>query len=412
VSAPARPSIPTIAPPKRATRTIGHRPRMARFLRVLLTVTALTHVPVATGVAEFARRMGWRSPWLVGLAWGAAGVVLFLGRARAGMSDSPRSSARVRALDLPYYVHWCACVWTLIPATVATLVAPVIDLARGVPVEAPLGFYMWTYAAGLVVCGYGILVRRRWFRVKRLEVTLEGLDPAFDGFRIAHLSDLHIGSMTPRSWAERWVRAANRNAPDLAVVTGDMVSSGTMFHGDIATVLGTLHAKHGTLVSMGNHDYFGDGEPLISLLVGAGVRVLRNEGFVLEHGGAKVYVAGIDDTWTRRDDLGRALAHRPEGMTTVLLAHDPERFRLAAKQGVALTLSGHTHGGQIGVPFVYRWASLASFTHHFNVGLYKKGKSVLYVHPGLGTTGPPMRLGIAPAVVMITLRSGPVSQAR
>jgi predicted MPP superfamily phosphohydrolase len=157
---------------------------------------------------------------------------------------------------------------------------------------------------------------------------------------------------------------------------------------------------------MGNHDYFGDGEPLISLLAGAGVRVLRNEGFVLERGGAKLYVAGIDDTWTRRDDLGRALADRPAGMTTVLLAHDPERFRLAAKQGVALTLSGHTHGGQIGVPFFYRWASLSSFTHHFNIGVYRKGKSFLYVHPGLGTTGPPMRLGIAPAVVIITLRAG------
>jgi hypothetical protein len=382
---------------------------MARFLRVLLTVTAITHLPVAAGVAEFARRMGWRSPWLVGIGWATIGVLLFVGRARAGMSDRPRSAARVRALDLPYYVHWCACVWTLIPALVATLVAPIVDVVRGVPVAAPLGFYMWTYGAGLLVCGYGILVRRRWFHVKRLEVTLEGLDPAFDGFKIAHLSDLHIGSMTPRAWAERWVRAANRDEPDLTVVTGDMVSSGTAFHGDIAEALGGLRAKDGVLVSMGNHDYFGDGEPLISLLGRAGVRVLRNEGFVLERGGAEVYVAGIDDTWTRRDDLTRALAERPDGMATILLAHDPERFRLAAKQGVSLTLSGHTHGGQIGVPFLYRWASLSSFTHHFNIGFYRKGKSILYVHPGLGTTGPPMRLGIAPAVVILTLRSRPAS---
>ena len=89
----------------------------------------------------------------------------------------------------------------------------------------------------------------------------------------------------------------------------------------------------------------------------------------------------------------------------VLLAHDPERFRQAAKRDVALTLSGHTHGGQIAVPFFSRHLSLSHLTHHFHQGLYKIGRSTLYVHPGLGTTGPPVRLGVAPAVAVITLRA-------
>ena len=75
------------------------------------------------------------------------------------------------------------------------------------------------------------------------------------------------------------------------------------------------------------------------------------------------------------------------------------------EHGVALTLAGHTHGGQIALPFLYRWVSLARIAHRFNVGLYRKGDSWLYVHPGLGTTGPPMRLGVAPAVVILTLRA-------
>jgi len=156
---------------------------------------------------------------------------------------------------------------------------------------------------------------------------------------------------------------------------------------------------------MGNHDYFGEGE-LISLLTARGARVLRNEGVVLERGDARLYLAAIDDTWTKRDDMARALADRPANAPAILLAHDPERFTAAAKRDVALTLSGHTHGGQIAVPFLYRWLSLSHLTHHFHVGLYERGKAKLYVHPGLGTTGPPMRLGIAPEVVMITLRAG------
>jgi predicted MPP superfamily phosphohydrolase len=156
---------------------------------------------------------------------------------------------------------------------------------------------------------------------------------------------------------------------------------------------------------MGNHDYFGEGEPLVSLLAQRGVRVLRNEGVLLEREGKPVYLAGIDDTWTRRDDLDRALRERPDAATTILLSHDPERFTQAAARDVALTLSGHTHGGQIAFPFLSRWVSLSHLTHSFHQGLYKKGDATLYVHPGLGTTGPPMRLGVAPAVVILTLRA-------
>jgi predicted MPP superfamily phosphohydrolase len=363
------------------------------------------HLPFVAAVYEVARRAGSSSPSLVAWLAGLAGALLFIGRARAGAADAPRGRFIPLFVDIPYFIHWCACVWCIVPSLVSLVVAPIACIAQGKPIALPLGFYMWTYAAGLIVCGYGILVRRRWFVVKDVDVKVKGLDPSFDGFTIAHLSDLHIGTLTTKAWGERWTRAANARNPDIAVVTGDMVTSGIAYHKDIAEVVATLKAKDGVYVAMGNHDYFGEGEPLVSLINARGPRVLRNEGTVLTRGAARLYLAAIDDTWTRRDDMKKALADRPEGVPTILLAHDPERFRQAAERGVELTLSGHTHGGQIAFPFLYRWISLSHIAHHFHVGLYAKGDAQLYVHPGLGTTGPPMRLGVAPAVVMLHLRA-------
>jgi predicted MPP superfamily phosphohydrolase len=379
--------------------------RMSRMLRILLLITLGMHVPVALAMSEVARRLGSRSPWMVGVAWAAAGVALFAGRARAGMPDRRRNGAMVRFVDIPYFIHWCAALWTLIPAVVETLFVPLVEVVRGFPVRLPMGAYMWTYLSGLVVCGYGILVRRRWFRVIEREVRVSGLDARLDGLRVAHLSDLHLGTLTPKSWAMAWVRAANRRAPDLAVVTGDMVTSGTAYHEDIAEAVSALKAKMGVFVSMGNHDYFGEGEPLVSLLRQAGVRVLRNEGQIIERAGGRLWLTAIDDTWTRRDDLAQAMRGRPEGAVTVLLAHDPERFDRAADAGAELVLSGHTHGGQVAMPFLYRRLSLASVAHRYNVGFYRRGRSTLFVHPGLGTTGPPMRLGVAPEVTILVLRA-------
>jgi predicted MPP superfamily phosphohydrolase len=396
----------TSTAPQEQPYRVRRRARISRFLRILLTITVIMHVPVGLAVAELARRAGLGAPWLVGFLWAVVGTGMFLGRARAGMAEHRRHEAMVRFVDIPYFIHWCAAVWTLIPSVVETIALPLVDLARGVPAHLPMGAYMWTYLSGLVVCGYGVLVRRRWFRVVEREVRVPGLDPRLDGLRIAQLSDLHVGTLTPKSWALRWARAANAQAPHLAVVTGDLVTSGTTFHEDIAESVAALRAEMGVFVSMGNHDYFGEGEPLISLMRARGVTVLRNEGRVLERDGAKLWLAAIDDVWTRRDDIEAAMRGRPEGAPTVLLAHDPVRFDAAADAGAELVLSGHTHGGQIAVPFLVRHLSLASLAHKYNVGIYRRGRSTLHVHPGLGTTGPPMRLGAAPEVTILVLRAG------
>ena len=220
---------------------------------------------------------------------------------------------------------------------------PAVALVRGRSPALPSTFVLAAYLLGFVISVYGVFVRRVWFVTEEVDVPIPGLDPRFDGYRIAHLSDLHIGTMTPKETGLRWTRAANRAAPDLAVITGDLVTSGTLFYDDIAAVVGDLRARDGVFVSMGNHDYFGDGEPLVKKLRATGAKVLRNEGLLLERGASAdgqphgLWLSAIDDTWTRRDDLERALEKCPATASAILLAHDPARFPAAAAKGVALT---------------------------------------------------------------------------
>ncbi len=401
--------LSSVPPPHVAARAVGKRPRMSRFRRVVLAITAATHLPFLVAVFAVLERRevaAWLS-WLVATAAYALGVYLFLGRAEHIANDEPRSVTTIFFFDVPYYIHWSACIFCLVPSIVYLAGEPIVDAIRGAPIGPTSGFFMWTYAAGLVVCGYGILIRRWWVVTRRLDIQVRNLDPRLDGYRLVHLSDLHVGALTPPWWAKRWIDRANGERGDAVVVTGDLVTSGVAFHGEIAKLIGGLRGKDGVFCSMGNHDYFGAGEPLISLMRAEGVNVLRNQGVVIERDGASLFLTAIDDTWTKRADLDRALEARPENVPTVLLAHDPDRFPQIAKRGVDLVLSGHTHGGQIAVPFLARYINASKLAHHFHVGVYKDGDSTLYVHPGLGTTGPPIRLGVAPAVVVLTLRAAP-----
>jgi predicted MPP superfamily phosphohydrolase len=380
---------------------------MSRFRRFLLAITAFCHLPFVVAVACFCYRAGAGLALAVpiGISAGALGVYLFSGRAEKVANDAPRSFRETFFFDVPYYVHWSACVFCLVPSLVYMIVAPIVAAIRGVALTPSAGFFMWTYVMGLFVSFYGVTIRRWWFVTRNVDIPVRGLHPQLEGYRIVQLSDLHVGALTPPWWAKRWIDRANEVAGDVVVVTGDLVTSGIAFHEAIADLIGGLRGKDGVFCSMGNHDYFGEGEPLISLIRATGAKVLRNEGVSIDRAGAALYLTAIDDTWTKRADVDLALSARPPGVTTVMLAHDPDRFPQIAKRGVDLVLSGHTHGGQIAFPFLGRWINASRLAHRFHIGLYEEGDSTLFVHPGLGTTGPPIRLGVAPAIVVLTLRA-------
>ncbi|SEU35241.1 metallophosphoesterase [Stigmatella erecta] len=240
-------------------------------------------------------------------------------------------------------------------------------------------------------------------RLRKRVVRIEGLAPELEGYRIGQISDVHCGPHAPEARVSSWVARLNALDLDLVTVTGDLITQGASHVEAVARALGGLRAKDGAFACMGNHDYFTDGEHLIRELERRGVSVLRNRGVVVNRGNAQLYVAGVDDTWTSRDDVARALANRPEGVPAVLLAHDPNLFPQAQARAVELTLSGHTHGGQLAVPGVRR-LSLARFVSRWTAGLYRQGRSWLYVNRGAGTTGPPARLGAPAELAVITLR--------
>lgn len=376
-----------VAEKQRTPRGPG-RGRRARFLLVVLLLAFGLQVPLLWALAQVTGRA---TPFIA-FAGGLTLAFLsgILDRSAMG-NPGPR---RLYLVMWPFFVYWTA-------ALFFAFVGPILmglGALVGVPREATLPAGL-TATAALTLLAF---VHR--VRVVRRDVHISSLPEEFDGYRIVQISDLHCGPFASGRRVSGWVRRVNALEADAVAVTGDLIASGTAFVSVVANALGALTARDGVYAAMGNHDYFGDGEHMARALGDAGLSVLRNEGVEVERGGARIYVAGVDDTWTGRDDVDKALARRPEGMPTVLLAHDPVLFQEAAARGVDLTLSGHTHGGQLGVPFFARRWNLARVITRFTTDLYREGRSALYVNRGLGTTGVPIRMLVDPEIAVLTLR--------
>lgn len=242
--------------------------------------------------------------------------------------------------------------------------------------------------------------------VRRLELTLDRWPRALDGFRIVQLSDLHLGPILDRRFAERVVAQCNALTPDLIAVTGDLVDGSTRRIADEVAPCAQLRARHGVFFVTGNHDHYSGADAWTAHVQQLGLRVLRNQLVTIGDTGAAFDLAGVEDHHAHllggghREDLPRALAGRDPRRALVLLAHDPATFNLAAATGVDLQLSGHTHGGQIW-PFRY----LVRLSTPYVAGLHARNGAQLYVSCGTGFWGPAMRL-LAPAeITEIVLRS-------
>src|SRR4051794_23904073 len=262
-------------------------------------------------------------------------------------------------------------------------------------------------AAG--VAAWATLVEPRLLRVRRVELAPPSWPAALDGLRVALVSDLHAGA--PHFGAHRIAAVADRvraEHADVALLLGDFVDPAVTLAtpvalADVAGPLGRLGAPLGTYAVLGNHDWIHGGAEVAQALQDVGVAVLENDARAVGAAAAPLWVAGVADMNERLPDLERTLAPVPGGATVILLTHDPDLFpRVPAR--VALTVAGHTHGGQVDVPVVRRRVIPSLHGERFKAGHVVEDGRHLYVTSGVGVSGFPVRLLRPPEVVVLTLR--------
>lgn len=303
--------------------------------------------------------------------------------------------------------------WAAIAATleVASRMGAPIAPADVIALAGVTGSAGLVVVSSLLAWGYG--PGQRHVRLLELDVVLPGLAPAFDGYRIAQLSDIHLGGYMTEHTLASHVERTNSLGADLICITGD-ITDGLGHAPRTFPVLARLRAPDGVVAILGNHDFYTGADDVTAALRRlTPFRVLRDESFVLERDDGRLHVLGVDDAgldWTRgvreHDALPPLAARVPAGEPSVLLSHRPDLFAQAARLRISLVLSGHTHGGQLALPWpAARPSSLAHFISDFPRGTYRLGASTLHVNLGLGVTGQPVRLFSPREITVITLRA-------
>lgn len=239
--------------------------------------------------------------------------------------------------------------------------------------------------------------------IERQEIYLRRLPKALDGLRIAHLSDLHYGPIVNPAHLERAIAAANDLRPDFIALTGDYISHDRSYAAPCAELVGRLRARFGVFAVLGNHDHWTDAALIADLFRAEGITVLLNEGMRVDLEGESFWLAGVNDTMVGLEDLPLAMAGSVDDELKLLLAHNPIILRRAARAGVDLVLSGHTHGGQVTLRPEKNRNGLPR--RRLLRGLGRRGNTQIYVTRGLGTVVLPIRYGCPPEVSLLELRS-------
>ncbi len=258
-------------------------------------------------------------------------------------------------------------------------------------------------AAGLSTVGFA--AARRVPRVVEVEVPVAELHPDLDGLRIVQLSDVHVGPTIRGTWLDKVVEVVNGLDADLVALTGDFVDGEVATLGPELAALGRIRATHGAFFVTGNHEYYWDGPAWCEAIAGFGPTVLINEHRCLEHGAARLLVAGVGDYSAgarvpgHESDPRRAKSGAPDHDFSLLLAHQPRSVFAAAEAGFDLQLSGHTHAGQY-----FPMSLMIHLFQPYVSGLNLHADTQIYVSRGTGYWGPPNRAGSPSEITLLTLR--------
>ncbi len=259
-------------------------------------------------------------------------------------------------------------------------------------------------APAAVACA--ALIERNDLRIVEVDIHFPGLPQDLDGIRLVQLSDIHLGEFVSRKDLARAIDAANSMRPHIALVTGDLVSyDGDPLEECIAE-LTRLRSDAGTFGCLGNHEIYAHAEDKVTLGgARAGMRFLRGQAHAFRFGTAKLNLAGVDYQPFRAPYLTGAESLVAPGALNILLSHNPDVFPVARHKGFPLTISGHTHGGQVNVEILSNKINPARFFTPYTSGLYREQNAAVFVTRGIGTIGVPVRLGAPPEVTLIRLRT-------
>ncbi|MCA2206484.1 metallophosphoesterase [Nocardia sp. NEAU-G4] len=323
-------------------------------------------------------------------------VAMFLGHGPA------QSDPAVIVGDALLGVSWVFFAWSVIGvfARGALTVIGVDDPAR--PVAAGVAI------TALALTGWGVYEARRVPRVRTVDVAIRGLAPGLDGLRMVVVTDTHYAALNRVRWSEKVVDVVNGLEPDIACHAGDLADGSVAKRQTQVDPLGKVVAPLGRFYITGNHEYFGDAQGWIDYMAALGWQPLHNEHRTLTRDGDRLVIAGIDDPTGRGlpghgPDLPAALTGADPDLPVVLLAHQPKQIADAVAAGVALQISGHTHGGQIW-PFHY----LVRLDQPVVAGLSRHANNTqLYTSRGTGFWGPPLRVFAPSEITVLVLHPEP-----
>lgn len=254
--------------------------------------------------------------------------------------------------------------------------------------------------------GYATLVEPHWLQVERITLSFPTLPEAFKGLRVVQFSDLHFGFHLDVKQLTHVAHVIQAEKPDIVCFTGDLVDYAVGPSGqEIQEVLRTITATYGCYAVLGNHDYYGDVEEVADVLEGGSFHCLRNKGVRIQKGNHSIWIAGIEDMWEGVPNIKAAMKSVKKEEWVLLLSHAPDFADMAALEPIQLQLSGHSHGGQVRLPFIGPLASVP-YGVKYPSGLYHVGKNktlTLYTNRGIGVSVRPIRFMCRPEITVLTL---------
>ncbi len=247
---------------------------------------------------------------------------------------------------------------------------------------------------------------RSWVDITHIHLPLPRLSGDFHGFKLAQISDFHIGTWLSSEYLAQAVKLVNQENPDLVAITGDFVTyNPERYFDDLVAKLSELDAREGVVAVLGNHDHWSDPEIVRQVIAQAGIHDLSNTLLTLKRGNGKLHLCGVDDYMNAKDNLGAVLQMLPEDGSAILLSHEPDFAEVSASTGrFDLQISGHSHGGQIVLPFIGA-PFLPGYARKYPSGLYNINGMLQYTNRGLGTAELQMRWNCRPEITILHLET-------